>query len=534
MTLGYTVKGKQKPMGKVAAAAFLALAGQRRHLSSSSTTRMFQSSIDARVENALRDDCGACGGDVIVTMVSGGCDSVALLHLLMDVKDRWEPSLQIEALHFDHGLREESGADADFVAALCRRVGASYEVQKWKSTDKATQSTSRDWRRREAVRVLGNRAGCVALAHHADDQIETTLLRLARGGRLTRIFRGMETYSAPFVRPLLTTTKAEIIEYLNARDEPWVEDATNADKDKYFRNTVRHKVVPGLQKVARGQLRRRIDALAKQSVAVEEWTRRAADEYEAEMLVGDRDSLEILCERQQWEAVPPPIRFELLARLVRRAGGSAHFASIVELDEALLRPEVHKKTWEMWMPGGVRVNRVGDRLTAFHRRDAIGEKFSSLSPRVVRSVVDVLVTLPGPSWSFEGERGTTSLLKNSVALRGIPVNSRLEVRFRHDGDRFHPSWRDNPIKLKDFLRGQRVPAEERDTVPLLVLLVPSDDGDLDVGDDDDDDNYEERVVAVFLDEIVHVAQPHLRAEVEDEAPEAVLHCRIFSSDRCQI
>lgn len=465
---------------------------------------------EGRVEAALREECGVVGGAVLVAMVSGGSDSVALLHLLQSVRDRWEPRLEIEVLHFDHGLRAESGSDAAFVQELCARLGVACQVHTWSGAP-LTQTSSREWRRATATEALGERRGVVVLGHHADDQAETAVLRLCRGARLSHVFRGMEAYAAPFARPLLGFTKRELQEFLKAQGELWVEDASNLDSEKYARNKARLKVVPGLRDLARGEepLGRRLANLARQSAALEKWTSRVADDHESRLLVNG--GLKI----REWPRVPEPVRLELLARLVARGGGTASYAALLDLD-AFLHDDGTSKMWSRMLPGNVQLRFAGGVLRSCpaarrrRRRDDDDDE-DAIPPDLVVSAADIDVVVPGSSsWRVRAARGAalTKLdvaaaqnTSNAVAcLAGVPPGSRLRLRFRADGDRFHPSWRANPIKLKDFLRGQRVPQPDRDFVPLLVL------------DEEDDDD----VVAVFLPRVAHVARPFEAAAAPDE------------------
>ncbi|KAJ8608518.1 hypothetical protein CTAYLR_005733 [Chrysophaeum taylorii] len=436
-------------------------------------------SIEGRVEAALREECGVQGGEVLVALVSGGSDSVAMLHALRSVQDRWEPRLEVEVLHFDHGLRAESASDAAFVAALCERLGVSCRVHAWAGEVAPTQASARAWRRRVAVEAVGARRGRVVLAHHADDQVETAVLRLARGARLEKVFRGMDVSTPPFARPLLAATKDDLVAFLRERGESWVEDASNAEP-KYARNRARLDVVPGLRTLSRGDdaLRRRVAALARQSRALEAWINAVADDYERRLTRAD--GLDIA----DWGAVPEPARLELLARLVDRRGGRAPYAALVDIDGALRTEPT--TTWSRSMPGGVELRRAGARIEARRRdEDRLADR------RVARRVADLDILLPDDSWTLRAARRPTAT--DAVGIRDVARGARLELRFRRDGDRFHPAWRERPLKLKDFLRGQRVPLVHRDRVPILVLTA-----------------VEDRVIAVFLAEnLTHVARPFL-------------------------
>jgi tRNA(Ile)-lysidine synthase len=177
--------------------------------------------------------------------VSGGADSVALLLLLLD-----RPDVQPHVVHLDHETRgEESRADAAFVAALAGRLGAPCTVARRSDVERdlgppPPNPSARYRRARLALfrRVVdAHGLAGVVLAHHADDQAETVMLRLLRGGG-PRSLVGMAERSTigglTVLRPLLGAGSANLRQLLRDRGQPWREDASNAS-DRYLRNRVR-------------------------------------------------------------------------------------------------------------------------------------------------------------------------------------------------------------------------------------------------------------------------------------------------------
>ncbi len=177
--------------------------------------------------------------------VSGGIDSVALLHAL--VKTGRKPVV----LHFDHGWRKESPEDAAWVRKLAQSLGLKYiggrlRVSEAKRNE-ATARTARYAFFAQTARKLGNRD--LVTAHHADDQVETFLLQLFRGAGASG--RGMrpvfERDGLIIHRPWLGIWRKEITAYARRYKLEWREDSTNADT-RYRRNLVRQHVLPYLQK----------------------------------------------------------------------------------------------------------------------------------------------------------------------------------------------------------------------------------------------------------------------------------------------
>jgi tRNA(Ile)-lysidine synthase len=167
--------------------------------------------------------------------VSGGADSMALLDLMVR-----SGSYELVVGHYDHGLRPDSGVDAEAVAAAARAYGIAYT----RHTAGLGQASEAEARRRRYEWLEHTRreqgAHAIVTAHHRDDLLETSLLNLARGsGR-----RGLAPMqSGPVVRPLLGVSRAELRAYIATHGVTWRDDPTNADLANP-RNFVRHRLLP--------------------------------------------------------------------------------------------------------------------------------------------------------------------------------------------------------------------------------------------------------------------------------------------------
>lgn len=178
----------------------------------------------------------------VVVAVSGGLDSVVLLHMLHSA------GIRGVVAHVNYGFRgEESDADEALVRRLAQDLGWPVRVSHPNIESGNRQDESRKHRYDffEEVRIeIG--ASCIVLAHHQDDQVETIVLKLLRGARLDAC-HGMLPQRGRIVRPLLSTPQSELIEYARIHELEWREDASNADR-KYLRNHVRHDILPHLDK----------------------------------------------------------------------------------------------------------------------------------------------------------------------------------------------------------------------------------------------------------------------------------------------
>ncbi len=181
--------------------------------------------------------------------VSGGVDSVALLHILtqvgMDSRLRGNDKAgkyQFTVAHFDHGIREDSAEDRRLVQALAREYGLPFAHHQGKLGPQASEAQAREARYRFLHRVRqASGAGAVITAHHQDDVLETVILNLLRGtGR-----RGLSSLKSTDVvkRPLLHVPKKELLRFAKREGLSYREDSTNADP-KYLRNYIRQNILP--------------------------------------------------------------------------------------------------------------------------------------------------------------------------------------------------------------------------------------------------------------------------------------------------
>ena len=219
---------------------------------------------------------GAAGGTLLVA-VSGGADSIALLHFLVAERARAGRPESLAAAHVNHGVR---GADADADAAFVRARAVEWGVPYFEATltPGAGGAASEDALRRAryaALVALAAEAGasCTATAHTADDQAETVLFRMARGAGL-RGLAGMpvkgRVYGLAVVRPFLDATREQVLDYLRRHAVAFREDATNEGL-RPARNRIRHDILPRLEAGVSAGVRK---ALLRQAALF-----RDADEY---------------------------------------------------------------------------------------------------------------------------------------------------------------------------------------------------------------------------------------------------------------
>ena len=340
--------------------------------------------------------------------VSGGGDSIALMHLYAHwVKQNGGclPAILI----VDHGLREESRMEAATVAGWAEELGFPSHVLAW--TGGKPQSNIEEYARTARYRLLGG--WCVAhdtsnlfVAHTSDDQVETFLLRLARGSGVDGL-SGMEARSSlPFqefravqvLRPLLAVNRTELRAYLPALGAKWIEDPMNED-ERFARTRIR-KVLPVLE--AAGVPLGRIAQAAAHLRRAREALDAAANDFLC--CHGRIDSIPVLIDGAAFAKVPREIALRALSLVLLRVGGAA-FRPRFERLEAVLDAVLAKKLSARTL-SGCRIGRAPKAQAAFGPATLIvtreAERRSELAPSGAATA--------GPPAPAEAEGGQGSIL----------------------------------------------------------------------------------------------------------------------------
>ena len=183
-----------------------------------------------------------------IIAVSGGVDSVVLLHKLISVKP---PSVEYVVAHFDHGIRENSAKDAEFVKQLAEKYNVPFISKRVEMGLGASEDAARVLRYEFLFEcVAKHKAEGLITAHHQDDVLETMILNILRGSGP----RGLIGYSrSGIIRPFIRKTKQELSQYAQDHKLSWREDETNNDV-RYLRNNIRQNIMPKISKSDRNKL----------------------------------------------------------------------------------------------------------------------------------------------------------------------------------------------------------------------------------------------------------------------------------------
>jgi tRNA(Ile)-lysidine synthase len=438
-------------------------------------------------------------GDRVGVAVSGGADSVALLLLLLELREKL--GIVLSVVHFNHKLRgKASDADEKFVAKLAAKHelelhSASLLVAKKAKKERANLEDAARRARYDYFRSLVDSGACtrIAVAHTADDQAETVLSHILRGTGLAGL-GGIHPTAGSVFRPLLTIRRSELRAYLRRKKQTWREDATNRDT-KHMRARIRKKLLPLLEKQFQPAIVEHLATLADLA-REDEATLQShaeirvlalAEETEGTVRIPARDiewpksasrSLqETNRENEQIAIRSAGIRKRMIRHLVAnikpRTGqlGAKHVEAVLEL------ARIGQSGSSLSLPGGVEVRKERDTLVFQPRQNAHSGTAQHTAREyeynidLARGSQDVPVPELGCVLRFRlidcsSERAETK--KEEVVLDRDRLRSPLVLRNWRPGDRLRPFGHQNAHKLKRLLNEKHVSRWERDGWPVLT------------------------------------------------------------------
>ena len=413
--------------------------------------------------------------DRVLVAVSGGPDSVALLHLLC----AWQSQLNLalHVIHMNHGLRgEESEADADFVQTLCQQLDVPCHVQRLNlqleiqtRKGQSTQSVARDLRYAAFTQVAHEHdLTKVALGHTTDDQAETVLMWMLRGAGSVGL-SGMPAFRAPyFIRPLLGVSRLDIEAYL--RKNQWASRADSSNASfKYQRNRIRQELMPVLKQFNP----KIVQVLSRQSCILREESE-YLDQVASKALASvlrrvDADG--VVLHQAKLSGLPRSIQRRvvlLVYRQVTRTDVHPPFDCVETIVDLVNRGT----SGLMIQSHGIRVSRDYEEVHLY----AVG---AETFPPQLPSQSNLSLSVPGSlCWPLTGGTLESSLLdglpetwKNDplcVYLDADHFTHNLVVRQWKAGDSFYPlGMNGQKKKIQDFFSDIKLSRKRRPEVPIV-------------------------------------------------------------------
>jgi tRNA(Ile)-lysidine synthase len=415
-------------------------------------------------------------GDAVLVAVSGGPDSVALVHLLYVLAGEY--SLKLGIAHLNHSLRgPESDRDAAFVAALARDFNLPLFVEK-----KDVPAFQRRWRLspEEAARkaryefydavASKHRFNKIALGHHADDNAELVLMNLLRGSGPLGLSGMTPVRDDKFVRPLIGLRRSEILDYISENKIAYVTDSSNQDP-AYRRNKIRHHLIPELQKSYNPAVVDCLNRLGEILSAEDQWIADAIEPVFADCVL-NRGSNHISLALPRINAVDLAVGRRIIRKAIVSVKQDLRRITFWHVDTVIEFAKKAQPGGSLNLPGGLRVRKSAEALTIKKEgREASDE------------VINYRYTLAG--------EGTTLIKEADAAIKLVEIGADevpdfgktgesraffdrdcvrfpLVVRNFRPGDRFSPLGLDGTQKLKKFFSDHKISIHQRKKCPLLL------------------------------------------------------------------
>lgn len=445
------------------------------------------------VEKAIREQRLAEAGDRIVAAVSGGPDSMAMLHVLFLLADKLMIGLVVA--HLNHGFRgAESEREAETVAAYAAKLGLPCEIGRIDmpaiiaETGMNAQAAARD--RRYAFlhdTALRYGAGKIALAHHADDQAETVLMRFLRGtgpSGLAGIPVRRTEKKVELIRPLLRIYKSELERHCAEHGIPVCYDSSNGKRD-YFRNEVRLDIVPFLRRY-NDKLPETLNRLADLMRAEDEWMEAETARLFAELVRVERDGRSTACSlsANRFAVLHVALQRRLIKLILNYVFSGADLSDFTRIET--IRAAILRQRGE-----SLRLD-LHDGLKLFREYDTV--RFAAADSEAVPYVygidsTDTVLRIPEAGMELEvrlieGAEAALLLQKWNIRRRDEAffdfdhVSFPLTVRSRLPGDRMVPLGLKGTKKVKDMFIDEKVPLAERRRIPHVadaagrILWIP--------------------------------------------------------------
>ena len=387
--------------------------------------------------------------ETIGVAVSGGSDSMALLHYLLNNTKKYE--YKVIAINIEHGIRgEQSKFDTDFVKSYCKEQGIELLTY---SVDCVSYAKNNKLSLEQAGRILryecfyqtitDKKCDKIATAHHLKDNFESVLFNLLRGTGLKGLAGIEENHSKKIIRPFLSVSKQEIEDYVSKNQIPFVTDETNFD-DKYTRNAIRLNLLPQIEQLF---------PEAQKSVFRLSQIAKVEDEYmqtQAQASLNLDDGKAQLCLPQHPAIIARTTVIALKHLGVEKDWEKAHIDSVIDLSQLDNGKKVD-------LPKGVVAIKEYDKIV-FYKNLKKSDTILPFNVGIIEFDGKVLSILESTATDF----------KNGFYCDKDKIPLDAAIRTRRDNDKF-TKFGGGTKSLSDFLTDKKVPLAIRDSLPLIAV-----------------------------------------------------------------
>ncbi len=405
--------------------------------------------------------------DSILVALSGGADSVVLLHLLTRLSLKW--NLTISAVYLNHQLRKKASKQEEaFCQTLCDSLGvelhlASVDIKALAQKNKTgIEETARN-QRYELFETLANEYGYdkVALGHHQNDQVETILFRIIRGTGKTGL-KGIPALREMYIRPMLNISKDEILAYVSSKKLSYCEDKTN-NQSHYKRNYIRNKLIPLLKTNLNQSVEKAILNLSE-TVSEEEIFLDSIVAKNIKKIVTSTVGHKFIIEKTQFLKCDRWVKRRILRDLLSKLSSTKTFPTKETIDR--IDNAIASSDKALSLPHKTEMVIVGEQIVLFSRKSLrFKQKFNFTETNYLKAL-DYVVT------SKLKKNSSQSLKNNKNNMIGrfdlSKICEPIYIRSVEDGDRFCPLGMHGTKKIGDYLIDKKIARVFRDEIVVMA------------------------------------------------------------------
>jgi tRNA(Ile)-lysidine synthase len=418
--------------------------------------------------------------ETVIVGVSGGPDSVCLLHILKRISDSYM-KIKIVAAHINHMLRmEESDGDEEYVKRLCKELGIVLYVKRVDvkfyakehsvSVEVAGRKIRYDFFKEVADKYKNNLK--IAVGHNRNDRVETILMNLFRGTGPEGI-SGMKIKTGNIIRPLLLTGREEIEEYcrtnfLNPRC-----DSSNLRND-YTRNKIRNILIPYINKVLKinsgNSVYRFVSLLDDELDFIREYAEKCYEECTSETKSVSKAVLNL----GYFNNYHIALQKRVIRMAVEKINGNLNEIENIHVENAVKLCMEGKTGSILHMPGGIRVYKSYDSVSIFFQKEDKNENTDFCKMVIIPGktyLSDISAVVRSSLFKHNGDVEKYRQIKKDSFIQYFDYETLCKefyIRNRRRSDRFIPLGMSGTKKLKDFFIDEKIPVNKRNVLPLIA------------------------------------------------------------------
>ena len=411
-------------------------------------------------------------GDKVIVGVSGGADSISLLHVLYSLKDEY--NIKIIVVHVNHSLRGiESDGDEEYVKAICEKLDIKLytkriDIEKISKDNKISiEVAGRECRYNFLDKILiKENAQKIVIAHNQNDTVETILMRIIRGTGIEGI-TGIKPVRDNIIRPLIETSREEIDKFCIENNIIPRTDSSNL-KNIYTRNKIRLELIPYIKKEFNPNI---INTLSRMGHLIENDNKYI--DNEAKIIFSEV----VLEKKNEYISIDldkiSKHTYLIFGRVIRTCIKEL-IGELVDFEQKNIEDSLcfieNSKTGSIYdLPKGLRLKKEYNILYITKNNIKIEEKVYSYDINVPSTIhiIETGGTIISKLQKIEDCNLDTS--KYTVIFDADKINGQLSIRNRAPGDIIYPNGMKGKKKLKDYFIDQKIPREERHLIPLISI-----------------------------------------------------------------